>query len=258
MKKLFFLVIALSLIGLYSCDRMDNATGPDASFADSNEDLVLALQEIPTGELTDSLETFLTYMREEEKLARDVYIYSFEKWDYFVFDRISRSEQRHMDAVKILLDRYGIEDPVGDNENGVFVNPDLQSLYNTLIEASSDSLTGALLVGAEIEEIDILDILNTLPSYTEEDVQLVMNHLLKGSYMHLGAYVRALAVNGIEYTPKHLTQEQFEAILAEAETHGQGGHGGNGHGNMGGGNGHGHGNGHHGGGPHGGGQGGNH
>ena len=218
MKKIFYIGITLTIISLLSCGEMNETVSPDASSV-YEADIEAALQEIPAGELSDTLETFLKYIREEEKLARDVYLFSFDKWEYFVFDRIAGSEQRHMDAVKLLLDRYGVEDPVGENAAGIFENTDLQNLYQTLTVASSDSLTGALLVGAEIEEIDILDIMNALPSFDEEDVQLVLNHLLRGSYTHLKIYVKNLEANGIEYTPKHLAQEQFETILTYTDNH---------------------------------------
>ena len=75
-----------------------------------------------------------------------------------VFNNISQSEQKHTDAIKMLLDRYSIEDPVTSDEVGVFQNEDLLALYNTLIEQGKTSLVEALKVGAAIEEIDILDL----------------------------------------------------------------------------------------------------
>ena len=71
-------------------------------------------------DLTDSEKYWLTYMREEEKLARDVYIFLYDKWGSQIFNNISVSEQTHMDAIKTLLDRYGIPDPVADKGPGVF------------------------------------------------------------------------------------------------------------------------------------------
>lgn len=49
-------------------------------------------------------------MREEEKLARDVYLTFGEKWGLTLFTNIAKSEQTHTDAVKTLLDRYEIKD----------------------------------------------------------------------------------------------------------------------------------------------------
>ena len=60
----------------------------------------------------------LTFMREEEKLARDVYLTLDDAWDLQVFANIARSEQTHMDAIGTLLTRYGIADPAAGNERG--------------------------------------------------------------------------------------------------------------------------------------------
>ena len=46
----------------------------------------------------------LTLMRQEEKLARDVYLTLGENYDLPVFTNIPRSEQRHMDQMGELLD----------------------------------------------------------------------------------------------------------------------------------------------------------
>ena len=135
-----------------------------------------------------------------------------------VFDNISQSEQRHMDALARLLVRYEIEDPVGENGIGEFTEPLLKDLYNDLTVKSSDSLLAALLVGAEIEEIDILDILEALENFDNEDVQFVLIRLLHGSYNHLNAYVRVLARSGIDYQPLYLTAEQYEEIIAYGDS----------------------------------------
>lgn len=39
----------------------------------------------------------ILYMREEEKLARDVYEFLYAKWNVNTFGNIRRSEQTHMD-----------------------------------------------------------------------------------------------------------------------------------------------------------------
>ena len=96
-------------------------------------------------------------MREEEKLARDVYISLFEMYDNQVFNSISNSEQRHMDNMLDLLVLYGAEDPAL-SDNGEFANELLQQLYNDLMVQGSISEIDALLVGATIEDVDIRDL----------------------------------------------------------------------------------------------------
>ncbi len=76
----------------------------------------------------------LAYMREEEKLARDVYTALYEIWQYPIFGNISRSEQRHMDAVRVLIDRYDLQDPAATDIPGTFESRELQELYNELLE----------------------------------------------------------------------------------------------------------------------------
>jgi hypothetical protein len=130
----------------------------------------------------------LTYMREEEKLARDVYLALYEKWDLPIFKNIAASEQKHMDAVKTLLNRYGITDPVEGNGTGVFDNLQLQSLYNDLTKQGSMSISEALKVGVIIEKTDIDDLEQAVDNTTHNDIARVYGNLLKGSQNHLDAF----------------------------------------------------------------------
>ena len=165
-------------------------------------------------DLSDNEAAGLVFMREEEKLARDVYIYLYETWGQKTFDNIAVSEQAHTDAMLELLYKYGIDDPVGDNPEGVFVDQNLQGLYDTLIATGSASLIDALLVGAAIEEIDLIDIKHLVDELDgNDDIRLVYENLIAGSENHLRAFVRALEQQGIIYTPGHLSQEEYDAII---------------------------------------------
>ncbi len=57
-------------------------------------------------------------MREEEKLARDVYIAMGKKWNANIFSNIARAESRHMQAVAGLLSKYRIPDPIVNQTPG--------------------------------------------------------------------------------------------------------------------------------------------
>ena len=131
----------------------------------------------------------LVFMREEEKLARDVYLTLSEKYNVPVFKNIAKSEQIHMNAISRLLDKYNIEDPVKTNEIGVFTNPELQSLYNELVNLGSQSLEVALKVGLEIEVKDIDDLENAMQDAKDNfDILLVYSHLERGSEHHEAAF----------------------------------------------------------------------
>lgn len=164
----------------------------------------------------------LTFMREEEKLARDVYLALDDAWNFQVFANIARSEQNHMDAVGTLLARYGLPDPAAGNGAGEFTNPDLQALYDQLVAQGGQSLGDALRVGAAIEEIDIRDLFQQLPAVQHSDIRRVYERLEQGSENHLRAFVSTLErQTGETYEPHYLDQATYDEIIAG--TSGQGG-----------------------------------
>jgi hypothetical protein len=141
-----------------------------------------------TLQLTELEELNILYMREEEKLARDVYLVMYDLWGANIFANISESEQRHMDAIQRLITRYGLTDPVTDDVIGTFTDPDLQELYDDLIEAGEVSLEEALKVGVAIEELDIADLERALTETDKRNIERVFQNLLNGSNNHLDAF----------------------------------------------------------------------
>ena len=177
----------------------------------------LPYQEVDADERGD-----LLYMREEEKLARDVYRAMDDLWGLRVFANISHAEQRHMDAIMRLLEKYGIEDPVGDNPDGRFVNAKLQALFHQLVAEGSESLNAALTVGATIEDLDLHDLATNLARTDNEDIQTVYQNLAKGSRNHLRAFNSLLVGNGVTYTPQFISQVEFDEITSSAKEQGAG------------------------------------
>lgn len=162
--------------------------------------------------LTDKEKELLIFMREEEKLAHDVYVAMYEKWNLRIFDNISRSENIHTNSVKTLLDDYNIEDPFL-SEAGKFQNKELQKLYDELVSKGNKSIEDALEVGAIIEEVDILDLQEALEVVENEDVKMVFENLLRGSRNHLRAFNRQLGFRKIDYKPQYLSQANFDEIV---------------------------------------------
>ncbi|MBC6489478.1 hypothetical protein BC349_00740 [Flavihumibacter stibioxidans] len=161
----------------------------------------------------------LLFMREEEKLARDVYITLYKKWGDAIFSNISESEQSHMDAILKLLVKYNLPDPAANNPIGVFTDESLQSLYNQLVAKGSTSLMNALIVGATIEDMDLRDIKEDLQTIDNSDIIEVYENLLKGSRNHLRSFYSKILDLGGTYTPQYITQEEFEEVVSsEMET----------------------------------------
>lgn len=170
----------------------------------------------------------ILFMREEEKLARDVYDSLYIKWNSNPFGNIRHSEQTHMDLVKSLISNYDLSDPVVFTKDvpGVFVNTTLQNLYNELVSTGSLTFTQSLKVGAKIEELDIHDLLFKMGSSKQPDVQLVYTKLNMASENHLRAFVRRLHMEGVDYQPVILTKVVFDKIVS-AGNNNQGGRGNN-------------------------------
>jgi hypothetical protein len=160
----------------------------------------------------------LIFMREEEKLALDVYLEMYKIWGQQTFQNIASTEQNHTDAVLALLQAYGIADPVGDAANGVYENADLQSLYNQLIAQGSISLADALKVGAAIEEIDILDLRKWNEKTDNKEIEAVYTSLELGSENHLRAFTSTLTRrSGETYKPQYLEDAAYQKIISAAK-----------------------------------------
>ena len=159
----------------------------------------------------------LNFMREEEKLARDVYFVMFTYWSSKTFTNIAESEQTHMEAIKTLLDKYGLPDPA-DPEIGVFNNKELQELYDDLVAQGENAKLDALMVGALIEEVDIEDLQRAIDQTDKLDLERVYGNLMSGSENHLRAFVSQIELlSGENYEAQHLPQEVVDEILTEDE-----------------------------------------
>ena len=145
-------------------------------------------QEVSSASTTEEL---LVYLIEEEKLAHDVYTVLGSTWGGNTFSNILSSESTHQDQVLSLLTSYGISEP-RTTEVGVFVNPDLQALYDQLIAQGMQSQTEAYKIGVLIEETDIADLTSAISSTSDQVIVNTLNKLLSASQSHLSAFSKKL------------------------------------------------------------------
>ena len=176
-------------------------------------DFSAMVSQYPYQDLNEEERAGLIKMREEEKLARDVYLTLYRRWRLPVFRNIARSEQRHMDVMGALIKKYGLKDPA-KNQIGVFSNSHLQSLYNKLVAQGEKSPTDALKVGALIEELDITDLKRAMAETDNQDIKIAYANLMKGSRNHLRAFTRILRRWGYRYTPQYLSEEEYQKIIS--------------------------------------------
>lgn len=147
-------------------------------------------------ELSESEIATLKWMREEEKLARDVYIELNAFWPAQIFVNIAESEQRHFDALGEKLELYGIEDPATD-QVGVFTDPELQALHDELLALGVVSRVAALEVGVTIEETDMIDLQAAIDGTTSVPLRITYENLLRGSEHHLASFIKELEAAGV-------------------------------------------------------------
>ena len=186
------------LLAVFSCNN------GDSSVADLNNT-----------NLTNDDNAALLFMLEEEKLARDTYTYLEDLWEINQFSNIKKSEQSHMNAVIGLLDQYDISYSL--LAYGEFNNPDIQKLYDQFIEYGSENKANALEVGANIEDLDIVDLANFIDATTNSAMIQVFESLQCGSRNHLRSFVNAIELSGNTYEPQYLTQEDYTLIINDSQ-----------------------------------------
>lgn len=192
MKKAAIVALVIAPLFLVGCTPSTfSTTMPPVETKVSSAPISSASPSVPTVDegLSSDAATAeqLSYLIEEEKLAHDVYLAMFELWGAKTFGNILNSEASHQDQVLTVMANYGVEDP-RDSQRGVFVNPELQELYNDLVAKGSISLIDAFEVGVAIEELDIADLTEMLSTAKDADVIAMMELLRRGSENHLRAF----------------------------------------------------------------------
>ena len=216
------LLVAATLAACGGGDSDSSMSGPpllvDAEGNSTFDSTALgsSLSILPIESLSAAESASLVFMREEEKLAQDVYTYLATLWggQTRVFGNIARSEATHTEAVRQLLARYALIDPASTLAAGVYANTTLQGLYTQLVAAGTPSLVEALKVGAAIEEIDMIDLNKALLDIDNQDIVLVYQSLLKGSRNHLRAFVTASTAQGVIYVPQYMALADYQTIIS--------------------------------------------
>lgn len=216
LQNLFFAVVVFSLAVIpISCSK-------NSDINNQKNNLSSQINSLPKELLNADEQTTLRFIREEEKLARDVYVFLHNKWGTNIFNNIASSEQTHMDAILLLLNKYNLPDPAGTNGPGVYTSTILQNLYFQLTTQGTISIPEALKVGATIEDLDIYDLKAALTKVDNQDIILVYNNLMKGSRNHLRSFYSNILNAGDTYTPQFITQAEFDTIInSPMETGGQ-------------------------------------
>jgi hypothetical protein len=186
----------------------------------SRSSLGSVIANLPVQTIDEAERVDLLFMREEEKLARDVYLELHRTWGLRIFKNIAKSEQKHMDAVLEVLDKYSIPDPAAGNGEGVFSDVTLAALYEMLVAKGKTSVEDALIVGATIEDMDIADLLANIERTDNEDIATVYQNLLRGSRNHLRAFARTMDRYDVPYEAQYISSAEYTAIVTSPKERG--------------------------------------
>lgn len=211
MKKVVIAGTVLSAVVLFSCggDGSTTSTSPSQNTTQSPVTVTLTKAEIDD----------ILFMREEEKLARDVYRTLYQKYNTQIFQNISQSEQRHMDAMANLIKVYNLQDPVVDDSVGKFTNQTIAQMYTDLVTKGQQDYKSALYVGAYIEEHDIEDLaraINTVKQNSNaQNIISTYQNLMCGSRNHLRGFAKEIKTQfGEDYKAQILSQEEVNKIIS--------------------------------------------
>jgi hypothetical protein len=216
MKKISLKVTLLAVVVILvsSCNN-DEVIDPQTSSYNQTQ-VTQQISSFPIETISEFEKNGLLIMREEEKLAKDVYVTLYKKWNLNVFNNISSSEDTHTSAVLALLQKYNIPDPVGNKAVGVFENVTLQKLYTDLVAQGSISLLEGVKVGATIEDLDIKDLQDYLKEVNNQDITYVYQNLTKGSRNHLRSFYSQILAQKGTYAAQFITQSEFDTIVNSA------------------------------------------
>jgi hypothetical protein len=181
-----------------------------------NKKLLTYINSLPKQTVDAKEKAELIKMRQEEKLARDVYQALYQKWKIKAFANIAKAEQSHMDLVKLMLDRYSIKDPLTSDKIGVFPDPVFTHLFQVLVLAGYQSPALAELVGAFIEDLDIYDLDLAMGHTDNRDINTVWQNLQRGSRNHMRAFYGLLKTQSILYPGIVLPLSRILSIVNSA------------------------------------------
>ena len=160
----------------------------------------------------------LKFMREEEKVARDLYLALDARWGSTPFGNIVSAEESHMSAILQLLRQYRLSDPTAGNLVGEFSDPELQALHDALLLRGELSELDAIRVGGFVEEADILDVQAAMERSSRAAIDQTYARLACGSRNHLRAFAAAdTALSGTPYVAQVMEQKAVEVILTSPQ-----------------------------------------
>jgi hypothetical protein len=132
-------------------------------------------------------------------------------WDQPIFKEILAEEKVHLVRVQRLGKKYHVEE--SQREYGEYLDQNLQNLFNGFRKRANVSEKEALLVAAEFEERDIVDLQKYFNTTDNADLIITYEFLLEEAKDHLRIIYKVLSEKGINYTPVYMHEDYFNEIV---------------------------------------------
>ena len=213
------LLAVITLLGVVSCGGGGNSSKKDYSqngysVESIPQEVSDAINSTEKSDLTQELKEAITYMYNEEKLAKDIYLNVYKMQPIKqLYNIASKSEVKHEEAVVDLAIKYDLNITLYPDTQPPFVQKDIdsyasgkypvvaiQELYDMLYDKGIQSSKDALEVGCLVEVTDIDD-LDKYMAYAQtsnaSDVLSVFDFLRDGSYKHYWAFDKGLKNIGV-------------------------------------------------------------
>ena len=165
--------------------------------------------------LTPNEIQWLIYIREEEKMARDLYIGMYNSWGLSIFKSISEEEQEHINAMLELFKMYSIVDPLAGDVPRNYTNQHIANLHTSLLTQGMQSNKDGLKACALQEEISMQDLDLAMKSTQQQAINKVYSELQRDSINHLRSFIHSLEIFGERYMAVKIPQQTVDAIILD-------------------------------------------
>jgi len=212
--KIKTILLSTALLIILGCDSDGGKDNGENGDSETMQATVTDALNSEKSTLTQELKDSITYMYNEEKLAREVYLNVYEKQPLKqLYNIATKSEIKHEQAVNDLAVKYDLnitlypdsEEPYDQQSldeygSGQFAVVDIQELYDVLYDKGIQSQKDAFEVGCMVEVTDIDDLDKYMQQANDtnaKDVLTIFDYLREGSYNHYWAFDKGLKNSGI-------------------------------------------------------------
>lgn len=147
---------------------------------------------LAAGTLTEQQRTELAAMAVDEKLNHDLYA-EFASMYGLPFEHLATAEANHLQALRTLMERYGITDPTAGDAAGVFGSASVQGTYKDLLAKGKASEQAALQVAKGLEQQAIARYGDAISGLNAPAAERVYTSLRTAETRHLAAISNWLA-----------------------------------------------------------------